>query len=239
MNKLLNTDILIHELPKIGTSWFLTHVLCEWLLICLNCWTYSIFFAELFLPIFDMSCFFFRNQSAPHFKLNSCNDTVLNILGLCSDRYLLFSVFRGPFNGTYPSAVKSLVRRTSSALHACSPNQLTNRPLETKISLRTLLNVLLCNLKFFPKRWVRPRFFLHSCLFENYSHVSVDFVLREMNEQKCLTEPFNVAMLAEVQIPNYRYWLYSSPISYTKHRFHFQLDAIYSRSMRKWTFMFV
>ena len=60
------------------------------------------------------------------------------------------------FNGSSPSPVKYRITGTPSALYTCSPNQLIKPPVATKMSVETLLNVLLCNLKFIPKTLCSP-----------------------------------------------------------------------------------
>jgi len=154
--KLLNTDILVQELPKMGTWWFPIYVLCEWILIFLNFQIIQFSLRSYFFRNLDISRIYYSNQSAPYSKFKSRNCTVFNILGLSSDRYLLFWIFRRPFNRSSPSPVKQLIRGTLSAAYTSSPNQLTNRPLATKFSVDPLLNVLMCNLKFFTKTLCSP-----------------------------------------------------------------------------------
>jgi len=89
-------------------------------------------------------------------NLMSFNVTVFNVMGISSDRCLLFWIFRRPINRSYPSSLKELIKGKHSALHTCSRNQKTNRPLATETSAQTLLNVVLCNLKFFPKTLCSP-----------------------------------------------------------------------------------
>jgi len=94
-------------------------------------------------------------------------------------------------------------------------------------------NVLLCNLKFFQKtfcslsllRWqlsVVWKLFPCQCSFGFEGNEWINVFDRAI---PCC----NVSVSADIRFQ-------SSPISYTKHLYHFKLYALYIRSLRKWTF---